>query len=75
MEQSNTTDRRPTARTWVLGAILVIAILWVVFAMISRNSGSHNERLPKAQIPAGSMVASSGTSPGHTISSSALISV
>ncbi len=57
MDQSNTTSRPPTAWTWILGTILIIAILWVVFAMVARKAGSHNETLPKAQIRRGSMVA------------------
>ena len=46
----------------MLGSILVIAILSLVFATISRKGGSHSERRPKAQIPAKSMVA--GLVPG-----------
>jgi hypothetical protein len=57
MEELRTTSRPPTKWTWILGAIMVIAILWVVFAMIARKGGSHNDQLPRAQIRAGSMVA------------------
>lgn len=57
MEQSSPTSDSPSAWTWILGTILVIAILWAVFATISRTGGSGNERLPRAQIRAGSMVA------------------
>ena len=56
MAQSRT--GQPTAWTWILGPILVIAILWIVFAMNGRNTGSRNERLPRAQIRARSMIAS-----------------
>lgn len=70
MEQSRTQNPRPTVWTWILGTILVIAIIWVVFAMISRKGGSHNERLPRAQIRAGSMVASCAPSYPAPFSSS-----
>ncbi len=57
MEQLRTTSRPPTKWTWILRTIMVLAILWVVFAMIARKGGSHNDQLPRAQIRAGSMVA------------------
>lgn len=48
---------RPTAWTWILATLIVIALLWVVFAAIARNRGSRNDTLPHANIPAASMVA------------------
>ncbi len=52
------TDQEPGPRTWVLGALLVIAIVSFVFFMIARHEGSTNDTLPRATIPASSMVAS-----------------
>ncbi len=54
MDESRIENSRPTALTWVLGALLVVAIVWGVFAMISRTAGSHNRTLPGANPAAAS---------------------
>jgi uncharacterized membrane-anchored protein len=51
------TDKTPTARTWIVGALIVVAIFVIVFTLIARKGGSTNLTLPGAQIPASSMVA------------------
>ena len=71
MGQSRTSRNRPTVWTWVFGTILVVAIVWGVFAMISRKGWSHNERLPRAQIRAKSMVARVAPSYTAALSSAA----
>ena len=71
MEELKTRSRRPTAWTWIGGTILVIAIIWTVFAMIARRGGSHNQRLPGAQIRRDSMVASVPSAACYTAAVSA----
>jgi hypothetical protein len=60
MEQSRITRGRPTVWRWIVGTILlIIALVWMVSAATSGRAGSHNQALPKTQIPRGAMVAES----------------
>lgn len=60
MEEPRITGRQPTAWTWIVGTLIVVAIVWTVFAMIARRHGSANQSLPGAHVPGSSMVALCG---------------
>lgn len=61
MEQPTITEKPPTRWTWLIGGLIVVAILFTVFAMIARRHGSTNQTLPGAHIPASAVVAAAST--------------
>lgn len=63
MEDPDDVGKRPGPWTWILGTLLVLAIVWTVFTMIARTRGSTNDTLPHARVPAASMVALSRSAP------------